>query len=377
MEAIPLEHGQFNYIVKFWGNSQKTEKIYLLIQALKSGDPSVRMLAANELGKIAEAKIITVLYEDFLGKIQGNITANNFREYRVGDEDPWNEVFYAIDLIQERCQFYSYETHLNFRENKLKAIMSMKIDFAILTAIKPERLALCQALNITPTNRIRKDTRTYWQATLPLPNSQHYTLIIAQASDMANVDAALLAADTLNHWQPRAILMVGIAAAADPDQSLGDLVLGKDIYYYERGKVTADGTLPEPVMYRPDATLWNCVTTTPTTDFTIHATRPDGTDIFPKVYPGVIASGERVIAHAAARDDIAKGHRKIKAIEMEGYGVSAAAWQRFEPVRCLVIRALCDYADGEKNDIWHTYAAAVAAGFTKHFLLDMPLPPTG
>ena len=194
---------------------------------------------------------------------------------------------------------------------------------------------------------------------------------------MANVDAALLAADALNHWQPKAILMVGIAAAADPEQSLGDLVLGKDIYYYDRGKVTAEGKLPEPVMYRPDATLWNSVTTTDTTGFDILATRPDGTDIFPRVYPGVIASGERVIAHAAARDDIAKGHRKIKAIEMEGYGVSAAAWQRFEPVRCLVIRALCDYADGEKNDVWHNYAAAVADGFTKHFLLDMPLPPAG
>lgn len=97
---------------------------------------------------------------------------------------------------------------------------------------------------------------------------------------------------------------------------------------------------------------------------------------FPDVYPGIIASVEQVIAHAVVlRDDIAKGHRKIKAIEMEGYGVSAAAHQRFEQTRCLAIRSLCDYADGEKNDTWHEYAAAAAAGFTKHFLLDTPLEP--
>jgi nucleoside phosphorylase len=45
----------------------------------------------------------------------------------------------------------------------------------------------------------------------------------------------------------------------------------------------------------------------------------------------------------------------------------------FYQVRCLVIRALYDYADSSKNDQWHAYAAAVAAGFTKHFLLDEPL----
>jgi nucleoside phosphorylase len=60
---------------------------------------------------------------------------------------------------------------------------------------------------------------------------------------------------------------------------------------------------------------------------------------------------------------------------MEGYGVVSAARQRFEQVRCLVIRALCDYADNEKNDEWHEYAAAVAAGYAKHLLKDQPLLP--
>jgi hypothetical protein len=58
-----------------------------------------------------------------------------------------------------------------------------------------------------------------------------------------------------------------------------------------------------------------------------------------------------------------------------GYGVIAATWQSSEPVRCLVIRGLCDYANSTKNDGWHAYAAAVAAGFTKYFLLDEPLAP--
>jgi nucleoside phosphorylase len=58
---------------------------------------------------------------------------------------------------------------------------------------------------------------------------------------------------------------------------------------------------------------------------------------------------------------------------MEGFGVISAAWQDFDPVRCLVIRSLCDYADASKNDGWHEYAASTAAGFTRYFLLDEPL----
>jgi nucleoside phosphorylase len=75
------------------------------------------------------------------------------------------------------------------------------------------------------------------------------------------------------------------------------------------------------------------------------------------------------------RNEIAARQRKIKAIEMEGYGFSKAAWQSFDRVRYVVIKSICDSADLGKGDEWHPYAAAVAAGFTKHFLLDRPLDP--
>jgi hypothetical protein len=95
--------------------------------------------------------------------------------------------------------------------------------------------------------------------------------------------------------------MVGIAGAAsdgskDDDEALGDLVVGRDVYY--------------------------------------------------------IASGEKVIADAAVRDQIVNHHRKTRAIEMEGYGFSAAVWQSFEQRRHLVIKAICDRADRNKGEDW-------------------------
>lgn len=266
---------------------------------------------------------------------------------------------------------------ISLSQTLISSSKEILVDFAILTAIEVERIAICQALDIDlDADRKFEASRVYWYKQLLLPNGENYSIIVAQCSDMANIDAALLASDTLHHWKPAAIIMVGIAAAISHEQQLGDLVLGREVYYYERGKQVSSGKLPEFKMHNADPRLWSRVQALPETvkhSFHILADRPDGDNQRPRIYPGVIASGEEVIANSNIRDEISSSNRKIKAIEMEGYGVSRAAWQSSKP--CLVIRTLCDYADGEKNDTWHEYAAAVAAGFTKHFLLDMPLEP--
>jgi nucleoside phosphorylase len=252
------------------------------------------------------------------------------------------------------------------------------IDFAIITAIKIERLAILKAFEIDEDkDRFREGSRTYWRKRLSLNDGKFYEIVVAQSLDMANLNAAILTNDVLHHWKPNAVIMVGIAATAKPEpkQNLGDVVVGREIYYYEMGKVTPEGILPEPKQIPADATLLDRVQALPNSDFVVLAKRPDGTTKHPEIEVGVIASGDRVIADATERDKIAAVNRKILAIEMEGYGVIAATWQSADPVRCLVIRGLCDYADSIKNDGWHAYAAAVAAGFTKYFLLDEPLPP--
>jgi nucleoside phosphorylase len=261
---------------------------------------------------------------------------------------------------------------------KLNTKETTMIDFAIITAIKIERLAVLKAFEIDETkDRVREGSRTYWRKRLSLNDGKFYEIVVAQCSDVGNLNAAIFTTDILHHWKPNAVIMVGIAATAKPstEQNLGDLVVGREIYYYEMGKVTPGGKLPEPKQIPVDATLLDRVQALSDSGFSVIGERPDGTTQQPKVEIGVIASGDKVIADEAERDKIAATNRKILAIEMEGYGVIASTWQSFEPVRCLVIRGLCDYADSGKNDEWHAYAAAFAAGFTKYFLLDEPLVP--
>src|SRR5579883_2959154 len=262
------------------------------------------------------------------------------------------------------------------KEQKRLLTKESKIDFAIITAIELERRAICQAFQITDDDRVVKESRIYWCKSLELRDDEFYTLVIAQAPDMAtSVDAALLVSDTNYHWHPGAILLVGIAAGVDREkQQFGDLVIGSDIYYYERGKLTSKGKRPDPFMYRADATLWNHIRAVSEWFPPNTLLRPDGTQTRPKIHYGVIASGEKVIADRAVRDEIAAETHKLVAF-MNDYGLSAGVWNSPQGVRPLVIKAICDFADAEKHDDWQAYAATIAAEFTKHFLLERPLSP--
>lgn len=84
----------------------------------------------------------------------------------------------------------------------------------------------------------------------------------------------------------------------------------------------------------------------------------------PKIFYGLIASGNRVEKNAELRDQIAQDAGGALCFEMEAAGL-------MNDFRCIVIRGIADYADSHKNDEWHQHAAATAAGCAKELLTYM------
>lgn len=82
----------------------------------------------------------------------------------------------------------------------------------------------------------------------------------------------------------------------------------------------------------------------------------------PFIHFGLYASGDKVMKSGEEREIISK-EESVIAFEMEGSGVCEGF-----PGRCLVVKAVCDYADSHKNKRWQTYAAASAAACTKALL---------
>ncbi|PHH84258.1 hypothetical protein CDD83_2240 [Cordyceps sp. RAO-2017] len=86
----------------------------------------------------------------------------------------------------------------------------------------------------------------------------------------------------------------------------------------------------------------------------------------PEVHFGIIASGNQVVADAAARDRMADlvGEACL-CFEMEAAGLMAS-------FPCLAVRGISDYADSHENAQWQRYASATAAAYAKDLLGYVP-----
>ncbi|CAI0654350.1 unnamed protein product [Colletotrichum noveboracense] len=79
-----------------------------------------------------------------------------------------------------------------------------------------------------------------------------------------------------------------------------------------------------------------------------------------RVLVGRVGSADTVLKAGLERDRIA-GEHDLVAFEMEGAGI-------WDEIPCIVIKAVCDYADSHKNKEWQHFAAATAASTTKALL---------
>jgi nucleoside phosphorylase len=83
---------------------------------------------------------------------------------------------------------------------------------------------------------------------------------------------------------------------------------------------------------------------------------------FPRIHSGAIGTADTLLKSRIKRDDL-RDRYGLRAIEMEASGLQTAAWAQGRDA--FVVRGICDYCDEHKNDIWQSYAALVAAAFTR------------
>ncbi|KAJ4267504.1 hypothetical protein NW762_003611 [Fusarium torreyae] len=84
----------------------------------------------------------------------------------------------------------------------------------------------------------------------------------------------------------------------------------------------------------------------------------------PFVFIGHLGSGDTAITPGEERDRLSKTHNLI-AFEMEGAGV-------WDEIPCIIVKGVCDYADGHKNKDWQNFAAATAASVAKALIEMYP-----
>ncbi len=174
----------------------------------------------------------------------------------------------------------------------------------------------------------------------------------------ATPDGALLTiSKAIQELRLQAVIMCGIAFGLQKKkQRLGDILIAKQIQFYEfrkmdrrqgqiaRGdRVTASGRLLDRFRYGDNR--WQKEAQT---------------------HFGLILSGDKLVNDPAFRNSLLEKEPEAIGGEMEGSGLYVAA--RDAKVDWILVKAICDWADGRKNDDAQSLAARNAAQFVLHVL---------
>lgn len=160
----------------------------------------------------------------------------------------------------------------------------------------------------------------------------------------------------LEALSPVAVIMVGIAFGTRPNEhALGDILVSRQLQSYEPQKVRGR---------RKPIPRGDRVTASPSLLDKFRSGDHDWPGA--KVHFGVILSGEKLVNDATFRQRLLDLEPEAIGGEMEGAGLYVAASDA--KVDWILVKAICDWADGNKSDEYQQIAARNAAAFTLHVL---------
>jgi nucleoside phosphorylase len=174
--------------------------------------------------------------------------------------------------------------------------------------------------------------------------------------------ATLTANAVIEMWNPDAVVFVGIAFGAKQSKHQpGDVLVASQLIPYESQRVGSEIIFRNPV---PPAggRLLNRFRNTLEWSFY----RPD--DIKCNMHVGPVLTGEKLVDNLEFKDKLLAAYPSALGGEMEGAGLWAAAERHRK--EWIVVKAVCDWGDGHKNDAYQELAAASAASLCHHVFDD-------
>jgi nucleoside phosphorylase len=248
------------------------------------------------------------------------------------------------------------------------------VDIGIIVALELElKSVLAHLKDYRKVENAQVDVRSYYVGSIKTDAGLIYTVVVTMPSSMGNVTAALATKDLIDRWTPRYLLMIGIAAGANPEsQQFGDILVSESIFYYEPAKLRPEGPEHRPRSIPGDPLLLSRVRNLNSPNWQLGIGLPPpkqaNASITSKVHIGPIGAGEKVVANAEFVGHLRSLQPKLIGIEMESWGVALAAHEMVPAPGFLAIRGICDFADSKKGDDWQQYAADAAATWAFAFL---------
>lgn len=206
-------------------------------------------------------------------------------------------------------------------------------DFGIVVAKDIEEDAVLRQLkNKRPVKyeQALKYTQGEWEG---------YSAVVVRTTRQGSVHSAMAAMDLSRDFNPRYLVLIGIAAGFRKNAKLGSIVIADQVWGYEYSKLVGDSIEREPETFRPPEVLQIA----PDIDREVVAIQGFDLAQSTPIVVGPIASGSKVVASRAFLNKLLHISRKMAALEMEAEGVAATAFHRGKPF--FVVKAISDYGD--------------------------------
>ena len=171
-------------------------------------------------------------------------------------------------------------------------------------------------------------------------------LVVHRVSEQGQAASQTAAEDADREWAPAAMLSVGIAFGQSREkQEIGDVLVATAVYDYEKTKRSPGGAVePRGLTY-------------PVSDVLAHRIRhldqtkradPAALLAWPRLHTGVVLSGSKLIDDTDFKTELARLMPGTVGGEMEGLGLAHVGRRRgFDWV---LVKAICDWGDGTKNN---------------------------
>lgn len=214
--------------------------------------------------------------------------------------------------------------------------------FLIVTATERETKSLH---NVMPEviQRVVVGDNTYYLGQIGFYNVVNVQCL--QMGSLAPGGSSQTITAALQEWNGiKAVIMVGICFGFDEDkQQIGDVIVSKSITNYETRRMGKDHEIPRGGTYQADTCLVNAFNNLVLTWENIGI---DGAK--KKLIIGNYVSGEQLVDNEDVREKLRLENPEAKAGEMEGNGLVASCGSFRKP--WILVKAICDFADGNKSE---------------------------
>jgi len=243
------------------------------------------------------------------------------------------------------------------------------IDIVIITALSEEKQALKKCFGIE-FEAVAKNGIHYNLGIIEYKN-RAINIATVQQIDMGPIPAAVIATKSITEWRPAVIAMTGICAGIKSLTKMGDIIFSSQVFDHTAGTYKNGSITPFQQSIGQDQWVLQFIQSIIDDEKNIEkisSSHPRPNNAIEKIdiHIGPMASGSFVVKDQEYIKNLLSRTSKLYGVDMESYGVAAAAKicsSPFDNVMWLVTKGVVDYADNKKKDDWHSYCAFASAKF--------------